>query len=347
MTRIGRFFWRAGAVPVLMMVQSLCAAGVAMAQFKAAEPLVTVAPSYPMSAASERREGWVLLTFVVTTDGTVRDVFVEDSSGLEIFERAALAAVRDFIYEPATIAGRPVEQAWTRFKITFHLHEPTKGASRQFGGQFRRLSRHLRSNDLDQARLQLEHMRARPRINLYEDAWYWWGSALFHAKADDRIEQRKSLLRAVAYEDRMYLPPDIYLRALSMLYADYANSGEYLAAMGMFERLTKMDHEGALVATLQDTARRIAEILESSQPLNISGSISSARPWSHALSRSGFEFHGVVGRIYHLDLRCEQRAEEIAFETQRAFTVPESWGACRLYVHGEAGTTFNFVEFEA
>lgn len=61
---------------------------------------------YPREMARLGQEGWVVVSFVITTDGTVRDVVVEDSSGDRSFESAAAAAVRRLVYEPARLLER-------------------------------------------------------------------------------------------------------------------------------------------------------------------------------------------------------------------------------------------------
>jgi periplasmic protein TonB len=83
-------------------------------------PIVQVAPRYPPRAAERGMEGYVVLEFVVTRQGTVRDpVVIESSSSL--FDRAAMDAVQRFRYRPRVIDGEPVEVPGVRFRITFEL----------------------------------------------------------------------------------------------------------------------------------------------------------------------------------------------------------------------------------
>jgi len=83
-------------------------------------PIVQVAPQYPRRAAERGLEGFVLLEFVVTRQGTVRDPVVVESSN-SIFDRAAIDAVQRFRYRPRVIDGEPVEVSGVRFRITFNL----------------------------------------------------------------------------------------------------------------------------------------------------------------------------------------------------------------------------------
>jgi periplasmic protein TonB len=83
-------------------------------------PIVQVAPRYPPRAAERGLEGYVILEFTVTREGTVRDPVVVDSSN-SMFDRAALDAVLRFRYRPRVIDGEPVEVPGVRFRITFNL----------------------------------------------------------------------------------------------------------------------------------------------------------------------------------------------------------------------------------
>jgi periplasmic protein TonB len=83
-------------------------------------PIVRVAPQYPARAAQTGLEGWVLVEFVVTTQGTVRDAEVVESSN-RIFERPAVDAAYRFRYRPRVIDGNPIEVPGVRNLFTFEL----------------------------------------------------------------------------------------------------------------------------------------------------------------------------------------------------------------------------------
>lgn len=68
----------------------------------------TVAPDYPEAARRRNISGWVEVVFTVTPKGTVADAEVRSSSPEEVFDDAALRAVRQWRFEPATKDGQPV-----------------------------------------------------------------------------------------------------------------------------------------------------------------------------------------------------------------------------------------------
>lgn len=85
-------------------------------------PIVRVAPVYPARALSRGIEGYVDMSFTVTTTGSVKDPVVEYSTS-SLFERAATQAVLKFKYKPRVVDGQPVEVPGVKTRITFKIEE--------------------------------------------------------------------------------------------------------------------------------------------------------------------------------------------------------------------------------
>ncbi len=86
-------------------------------------PIVKVAPIYPRRAQTRGIEGFVLLEFVVTSTGAVRNPVVIDAKPPGIFDRAAIQAALKFKYKPKVVNGEPVEVAGVRNLIKFELED--------------------------------------------------------------------------------------------------------------------------------------------------------------------------------------------------------------------------------
>lgn len=84
-------------------------------------PIVKVQPQYPRRALSRGIEGWVIVEFTVTTNGSVRDPVVVEAQPPNVFNRAAMKAALKFKYKPRVIDGEPVEVPGVRNKITFAI----------------------------------------------------------------------------------------------------------------------------------------------------------------------------------------------------------------------------------
>ena len=85
-------------------------------------PIVRVAPVYPARALSRGIEGYVDMSFTVTTTGTVKDPIVDYSTS-SLFERAATRAVLKFKYKPRVVDGVPVEVPGVKTRISFQIEE--------------------------------------------------------------------------------------------------------------------------------------------------------------------------------------------------------------------------------
>ena len=87
-------------------------------------PIVKVAAVYPRRAQQRGIEGWVLLEFTVTKQGTTKDIRVIDSEPKsKIFHRAAIKAAAKFKYKPRTEDGKPIEVPGVRNRIVFRMEK--------------------------------------------------------------------------------------------------------------------------------------------------------------------------------------------------------------------------------
>lgn len=81
-----------------------------------------VRPEYPEMARRAKLESRVFLKAVILADGTVGEIeIVRCDRPYMGFEEAAISAVRQWVYEPATLDGRPVDVYFTvivEFTIT-------------------------------------------------------------------------------------------------------------------------------------------------------------------------------------------------------------------------------------
>jgi len=87
-------------------------------------PIVKVAPIYPQRALSRGVEGYCVVQYTVTKQGTIRDPFViEDQCTSSLFHRASVQAALKFKYKPRVIDGQAVEVPGVQNKFTFEIEE--------------------------------------------------------------------------------------------------------------------------------------------------------------------------------------------------------------------------------
>ena len=90
-------------------------------------PIFQVPPQYPRRAAERGIEGCVVLRYVVTEVGSVRDPEVIESIPQGIFDRAAIRAALRYKYKPLIRDGNAVEVEGVTQRITFVLEGDGKG----------------------------------------------------------------------------------------------------------------------------------------------------------------------------------------------------------------------------
>jgi protein TonB len=84
-------------------------------------PLERIPPKYPERAANRHIEGWVKIEFTITTSGTVEDAVVIEAEPAEVFDEAALKAIKQWMFKEKTVNGVAVEQRAVQtlqFKLT-------------------------------------------------------------------------------------------------------------------------------------------------------------------------------------------------------------------------------------
>jgi protein TonB len=84
-------------------------------------PIVKVAPQYPSRASSRGIEGYVLLEYTVTKQGTVLNPVVIEAEPSTIFNKAAIRSALRYKYKPRVVDGVPQDVPGVRTRITFQL----------------------------------------------------------------------------------------------------------------------------------------------------------------------------------------------------------------------------------
>ena len=88
-------------------------------------PIVTIEPQYPQRAAARGIEGWCLVAFTVTAQGTVDSdsIVVEDADPANVFDSASRRAVSRFKFNARVEDGQPVAAPGVRYLFRYNLAE--------------------------------------------------------------------------------------------------------------------------------------------------------------------------------------------------------------------------------
>ncbi|MFC1849098.1 energy transducer TonB [candidate division CSSED10-310 bacterium] len=80
-----------------------------------------VDPIYPRTAYDLKKEGFIILSVIITAEGTVTNIAVLHSAGPQL-DAAAIKAVEKWEYYPATLEGKPVA---VYYNISFNFSRQT------------------------------------------------------------------------------------------------------------------------------------------------------------------------------------------------------------------------------
>ncbi|MBW1706030.1 MAG: energy transducer TonB [Deltaproteobacteria bacterium] len=78
-------------------------------------------PKYPKIARKRGYQGTVVIEVLVDRDGRVGDLRVSESSGYSILDRAAMASVKGWVFEPGMKGDQKVDM-WVKVPIRFQLN---------------------------------------------------------------------------------------------------------------------------------------------------------------------------------------------------------------------------------
>lgn len=86
------------------------------------QPIVRIAPTYPRRAAEQGIEGYAVVEFTVTVQGTVKDVVVVEQEPGNYFGPPAKKAVEGWRYAPCKVNGK-IQEVRLQVQLVFKLDQ--------------------------------------------------------------------------------------------------------------------------------------------------------------------------------------------------------------------------------
>ena len=308
-------------------------------------------PNYPLDAHSGWRDGWVLLNLCVNADGHVSDAIIARSSGAPEFEKATLAAAKDYQFSPATLNGVPVEHCGHQLLVRFRLENTPQGARSVFVRRWRDAQKSIESkafadaakiisemqpwNSYESARLAILRMTLAQANGGHDEILRHATEALI---LDDNADAKGGLLEKRTVHDLRHVR-----------FACEVALGRYAEAMTTYARLVRQNSQTPLEVDLYNKA---IAVIDSEKAIATKGRLEqradaeNASPlWQTGLLRREFEFSNLVGNFDHFELRCDYTRFVSPLNETSTWQVPASWGRCELLVFGASGATLTLVEY--
>src|SRR5262249_39251359 len=160
---------------------------------------------------------------------------------------------------------------------------------------YKKVQDHAKKREFEQAKALLDELESTGRMNLYEDAWFWWLEYMYmDAVGGASPEQQRDVLnRAVGYEGN-YLPPDAFVLGAVRLFALRVRAEEYASALALAERLEKTkdakksQYYAQAVAAMDTSRREIKALIDGDTTIKVDAKIGGFDYWVHGLLRRSF-----------------------------------------------------------
>ena len=319
-------------------------------EFTHARAINPKAPTYPPREARRGREGWVIVSYVVDSEGKVANAVIDDSSGSENFEGRALAAALQTEYTPATHNGVPVESCNNRRMYTFELYDrgsnsPEMVASRRYSSANNRAVRAYSSQDWEAFQEAVAELTEVERHNFYEEANFNLLSGLSMELKNDKTGALAHYRRAIRWGAERLSDSNAVI-VIQRAFALLIEQQDYTNALGISHNIPEKLLNEPAIQQIKTIAAQIDEQLANQAYIVSTGELSERGAWSHRLMRPVLEFAVDQGKVDAFELRCSGKYKRYEYTNQGTLSIPSSWGACSLRLEGEPNTQVSIYEFK-
>lgn len=313
-----------------------------------AVPVEQPPPRFPGGGIRTGQEGWVQLNVVVAPDGTVRDPVIVDSIGGAPFEAAALEVLEDWRFE-APSGGEEINN--NLLEMRFELQRGRDAATSNFLRRYRRIMTHVHGEQTEQARTQLDETVELGGWNLYESAMLCLMTGRVEDQEGNALGKLEYYRRAIAVDDRGILKArdrrDVLLRLFEVEY----ETGQYAAALDTAARLAALPGSDDAPDTIADDVEAIRErlagpgdVVAEARIVNACACDTGQPLWRYRPARKRFAFSNVGTGVERFEARCDAWRMKSAVEAGVVYELPAEAANCRVFVFGEDGADFRFIE---
>ena len=305
-------------------------------------------PDYPGHAVRKGQEGWVWVSYVISAAGRAIDPIIMDSNGGSGFETAIRDAMEKWRFEPpASGAELPDNIVVVRSEI----RRGRDAATSNFIRRYRRIITHLHFEEYADARKLVDETYELGGWNLYESAMLWLMIGRVDGAEGNFVGKLEAYRRALAIGTRKAIGGDDRRDLLSRIFELEDRFGEYANAARTFRLLEKELNNSAEMAEFGPRAEEILALIPDSETLSARATIynpcdcDAGQPlWTYRPARRTFSFANLSGNVISFEARCETKRIRGNVEDGPSWTLAPEWGSCRVFVFGEDGASFDFLE---
>jgi len=302
-------------------------------------------PSFPGSGIRSGQEGWVRVNFVITPAGQAIDPIIVDSVGGPGFEASVRDAVAEWTFEPSDEM-----RANNTTDIRFEIRRGRDMATSNFMRRYRRIVTHLHHEEVEEARAAVDQAAKIGGWNLYESTMLWLMVGRVEGAEGNRDGKLESYRRALGVSNTNSLDSEGRRELLPKLFVLEIEKKQYAAARRTLSALKRVRGTSELEA-LADEIAEMEHMLAGDDPIaaqatlfNTCSSDEGAPLWSYVPARRTFSFAALNGNVERFEVRCERERLKGLVEAGKSWSLPEGASSCQVFVFGEDGASFDFVE---
>jgi len=330
-----------GAFPAILVAALLGAPSAVNAQAELAPPraLTQTQPPQSTNAIGEPVDGWAIVRYSVLANGTTANVRVIETVPPSMDEDPIVSAVETWTFEPGTEDGDAVDWHNGESIVNFGSGDPGQ-PSDAFNTAYDSIvtltEEQLFTQALD-ASLTLLNEQATAQVEL--------GLAVGQLATinflGDNPHRALRYLQLVTDERITVLPLEELFTALQLKLNVETSLGRVKEALKTYEWIAAgLDPEAA--DPFASVAGQLRNHWENTQFLEIKGEVGN-KPWRFDIGRRYFYIDNVNGEIDSLDIECDRRRLSVDFQADADYQLPESFGACTVFVYGTPGTEFSYI----
>jgi len=322
-------------------------------------PIKHEPPTYPKKALFNGVEGWVVLSFIIREDGTTDDIIVLDASIENYFEKAAISAVKAWVYTPATRNGEAVIQYNRRVRTVFSINADDDksvrslfniGVTKSFLAKYKDANKAIDDGDMEEAKSLIAKLDSYKKRLLTEVYYLDVLKASYYQRKHDSEATLKYLERVLVIANEV-ATKERYIGLLKQAVVENARAGNYRAALQHYNTLLEVDQTQIADDQLRNLVEYINQTIDGDSELISKGKISQcddcdsrSANWWHALVRNRFTIDQLDGEVNELKVLCGNHSVSFTYKPDFEWSVDNGWGECDLMVSGNNGTTFRLIE---
>lgn len=305
-------------------------------------------PQYPRGDVKRGQEGWVRMSYVVSDDGKAIDPIILDSSGGAAFEKEARDVVAEWRFEAATDGQ---ELPYNIVNIRSEITRGKDAATADFIRRTKYILTYLHQEENAIARSQADIAYKTGGWNLYESTMLWLMLGRVEGAEGDSAGKLEMYNRALALSNSKSIPSAERVELLEKIFLLQSQFQQYAAALRTIESLKKTQGSESAVERHSKQASEFSKHLSGDDTVTATATISlpcdceeGQALWHYVPARRSFSFDVVQGNVDRFEARCEGKRIKSAVQSDKRWVLAPDWGACRVYVFGDDGATFNFLE---